>query len=146
MIANIYGCCKNLIGTILTFELTEMHNQSGFTMIELITAFVIIGALAAFSLPKLLDVSSGAEALTCQGNQATAATAVAISFSESAIAGNAGFPDKLKKEMFRQNAVPACPYAPWDSKKNQRKKKKKVKYDKKTGTTSCPHSIATHAQ
>ncbi len=139
MIANIYGSWKNLIGTILTLVLTEMPNQSGFTLIELILVMVIIGLLAALVVPKFVDLSDSAKATECKANQAAVEAAAAITYADSAMAGNAIFPNKLNAAMFRHGSIPTCPVV-------TENETEKIKYDKKDGSARCPTNISTHGR
>ena len=139
MIANIYGSWKNLIGTILTLVLTEMHNQSGFTLIELIMIIVIIGLLAGLAVPKFVDLSDSAKATECEANQAAVEAAAAITYADSAMAGNAIFPNVLNAAMFRHGSIPTCPILIGN-------KRKEIKYFKNDGSARCPTNISTHAR
>ncbi len=116
-----------------------MHNQSGLTLIELIMVFVIIGLLAAVSVPKFVDLSDSAEATECKTNQAAVEAAATISYADSAMAGNAMFPETLSAAMFRHGSIPTCPVVIG-------KKTKEIKYDKNDGSARCPTNISTHAR
>ncbi len=139
MIANIYGVWKNLIGTILTLVLTEMHNQSGFTLIELIMVMVIIGLLAGLAVPKFVDLVDNAKATECKANQAAVEAAAAITYADSAMAGNAMFPNELNAAMFKHGSIPTCPFVTGNE-------RKEINYDKTGATAKCPNIIATHAR
>jgi len=52
--------------------------QSGFTMIELIMVIVILGILAAFALPKFVNLGSDARKSTVQGAYGSIKSAAAL--------------------------------------------------------------------
>lgn len=116
-----------------------MEDENGFTLIELIIVFVIIGVLTAIAVPKYTDMSHNAQAAQCKANQAAVEAATSIAYADSLIAGNGVFPATLNGSMFRNGSVPACPtsgvaYAPGSG------------YAPSTGLASCPTSIAGHAR
>ncbi|VVO34773.1 prepilin-type N-terminal cleavage/methylation domain-containing protein [Pseudomonas fluorescens] len=61
--------------------------QSGFTLIELIIVIVILGILAAFALPRFVDVSGNARAATINAVAGSMRSASAIAHSALLVAG-----------------------------------------------------------
>ncbi len=116
-----------------------MHNQSGLTLIELIMVFVIIGFLAAISVPKFVHLDDNAKATECKANQKAVEAAAVITYADSAMAGNAMFPETLNAAMFRHGSIPTCPIVTGDV-------RNEINYDKNAGSASCPNNISTHAR
>ncbi len=112
-----------------------MQNQSGFTVIELITVIVIIGLLAGVAVPKFVDVSDSAGAAKCKSNQVAVEGAAAIAFADSAMAGNAQYPAAMTASMFRQNDIPTCPFDGSN-----------IHYHNSNGTAYCPNNLPEHAR
>jgi len=112
-----------------------MHNQSGFTLIELVVAMVMIGLLAGLAVPKFVVLDDSAEAAKCKYNQMVVESAAVITFGENAMAGEAMFPETLSAAMFRHGSIPTCPY---DG--------KEIDYINNSGSASCPNIILEHAR
>lgn len=63
------------------------HN-SGFTLIELITVIVILGALAVIALPRYIDLQQEADQAATEGVAGSLGAAAAVNLA-GALAGNA---------------------------------------------------------
>ncbi|MDR7305639.1 prepilin-type N-terminal cleavage/methylation domain-containing protein [Rhodoferax saidenbachensis] len=64
------------------------RNQRGFTLIELVMIIVILGVLAAVTIPKFVDLSLDAQVATTQGVAGGISSASAINYA--ARAANSG--------------------------------------------------------
>ena len=66
-----------------------MNNQKGFTLIELVVVIVVLGILAAFALPRFINVTSEARAATVEACAGSLRAAVALARAQYMAEGDA---------------------------------------------------------
>ena len=67
---------------------TNVRNQQGFTLIELVMVIVILGILAAVAIPRFIDLAGNAQTAAVQGVAGSLASASAINYSGCNAVGN----------------------------------------------------------
>ena len=81
------------------------NKTGGWTLIELVIVIVILGLIAAVTVPAYLDMTNSAEINSCQAAQATIRSAVSIYYAKH----KGQLPDSLTAGMFMNAEIPACP-------------------------------------
>lgn len=72
---------------VVNMKTTNMKQQKGFTLIELIIVIIILGILAVTAAPKFLDISADANSATVQGVQGSVRAAIQLVRSKARIDG-----------------------------------------------------------
>lgn len=67
-----------------------MHNQKGFTLIELIVVIIVLGILAVIAVPKFINLSNDAANATLETMKGTIDSALSLSHLKMVIEGKAG--------------------------------------------------------
>ena len=79
-------------------------NSGGWTLIELFIVIVILGLIAAVTVPAYMNMTDSAEINACQAAQATIRSAVSIYYAK-----NKGvLPASLTTAMFMNAQIPVC--------------------------------------
>ncbi len=68
----------------------QPSNEQGFTLIELIVVIVILGILAAFAIPRFVNLQNDARVSVLQGITGSLQAASALVYSKSLINGATG--------------------------------------------------------
>jgi len=68
----------------------QPSNEQGFTLIELIVVIVILGILAAFAIPRFVNLQNDARSSVLQGVAGSLQAASALVYSKSLINGATG--------------------------------------------------------
>ena len=68
----------------------QPSNEQGFTLIELIVVIVILGILAAFAIPRFVNLQNDARVSVLQGVTGSLQAASALVYSKSLINGATG--------------------------------------------------------
>ena len=68
----------------------QPSNEQGFTLIELIVVIVILGILAAFAIPRFVNLQNDARVSVLQGINGSLQAASALVYSKSLVSGATG--------------------------------------------------------
>ncbi len=66
----------------------QLHNKKGFTLVEIIAVMVILGILAAFAIPKYMDLQVNARESALRSAVAAAQSQVSLAYSNQLLANN----------------------------------------------------------
>ena len=64
-----------------------MHNQKGFTLVELVVVIVILGILSAVAVPKFIDMQEEAKVSALEGARGAVKSAVALAHARWMVDG-----------------------------------------------------------
>ncbi|MBU8923386.1 MAG: type II secretion system GspH family protein [Bacteroidales bacterium] len=79
-------------------------NNGGWTLIELVIVIVILGLIAAVTVPAYMNMTDSAEINACQAAQATIRSSVSIYYAKH----KGVLPDNLTTSMFMNAQIPLC--------------------------------------
>lgn len=65
-----------------------MSNQKGFTLIELVVVIVVLGILAAFAVPRFINIAGDARVSAVNGMAGSLRAAVALARAQYMVDGN----------------------------------------------------------
>jgi prepilin-type N-terminal cleavage/methylation domain-containing protein len=87
-----------------------LNGQGGFTLIELLIVMLIIAILAIAVAPRFMNLTGGAQARTCQANQAAMDTATEV-FRYQSDDGTLtpALTDLVGPGLLKGTAAPVCP-------------------------------------
>lgn len=71
-------------------NIENSRRQGGFTLIELVVVIVVLGILAAFAIPRFVDVNSDARASAIRGLGGSISSSIALSHGLALARGEAG--------------------------------------------------------
>ncbi len=93
----------------------KLHNQKGFTLIELVIIIVVLGILAAVAIPKYQDITGEAKEAACRGALGGLRSGITIFYANEAVTtGTATWPDlsELRGTDVMAQGIPKNPFCP----------------------------------
>ena len=92
----------------------KLHNQRGFTLIELVIIIVVLGILAAVAIPKYQDLSGEAREASARSALGSLRSGITIFYANQAVqTGNATWPTAAELRTpgtVMAQAIPPNPY------------------------------------
>lgn len=86
-----------------------MHRQKGFTLVELLVVVLILGALAAIAVPRIIGGATNAKINACKTNVDLINSQIELYY-----ANNGDWPDSLSivttDPNYFPDGAPACPF------------------------------------
>lgn len=85
-----------------------MRNNGGFTLVELMIVVVILGALAAIAIPRILQSTSAAKANACATNIDILNTQIELYYQNNGVWPN-NLGNVTKDKTYFPDGEPKCP-------------------------------------